>query len=403
MKNRNFVIAILLPLACGAFWTRHACAQANPASAPIRYHFGDDSDGELGLAGPTFDDSTWPVAAGPLLPAPPNDSDGMVWLRYRVAVPPDQGPLAVRLGRDNGRCSPGEFWVNGVHVGSQGRFPPKPFAASTCLTGVFDIPGGVVTPGQTAVIAWRGWLFPIWRSRIDFSPPVLFPVGIGSRELEHSQESDARARGRLSSQIDVFLWVLESLVAVVLLILWRRARAGASLFWFPVFVLTWCAYGSSTYFWPVGSNYIGYWLDLCAFWAIVNIARFEFMKAVLDIPRWAVRVFEGIGILWPAGLFLSALAVAPLPALGFTEAGLYVVTGISFLGQIAIAAWAWWRGPRESRGLAITLLCAGVAYFLVDDQNILPSVRIGGCEAQTDNLATALVTAAMCYQLLGRL
>ena len=367
--------------------------------APIRYHFGDDPK----WADPAFDDSAWPVATGQLIPTPPPASDGMVWLRYQVAVPPDRSPLAVRLDRDKGACSPGEFWLNGVHVGSQGRFPPQPFATERCVTGVFEMPGGVVVPGGTAVVSWRGWISPIWRSRIDFTPPVLFPVSIGSRVLALSQESDGRARAQLALQIDAFLWILEALIALVLLVIWRRARAGASLFWFSVFALSWCGMGSWNVLRPVGLSYIVYWLVSSAFWAVVNISLFEFIKAALHSPRWAVRVLEGIGILWPVLLFLPALVLAPIPALGFIVVTLYLLVGITFLGQIALAAWAWWRGPRETRGLAITLFCAGVAYLLVDNLGVLTRVRIGSYEAQTDNLATALVIAAMCYQLLGRL
>lgn len=80
----------------------------------------------------------------------PSASAGMVWLRYHVAVPPDRSPLAVRLDRDKGACSLGVFWLNGVHVGSQGRFPPQPFATERCVTGVFEMPGGVVVPGGAA-------------------------------------------------------------------------------------------------------------------------------------------------------------------------------------------------------------------------------------------------------------
>ncbi len=371
--------------------------------APVRYHFGDDPDGKLGWASPNFDDSAWPVATGPLIPTPPPASDGMVWLRYHVSVPPDRSPLAVRLDRDKGACSPGEFWVNGVHVGSQGRFPPQPFATERCVTDVFEIPGGVVTPGGTAVISWRGWISPIWRWMIDFTPPVLFPVSIGSRALALSQESDGRARAQLALQIDVFLWILEALIALVLLVIWRRVRAGASLFWFPVFALSWCGMGSWNTIRPVGLSYIVFWLVSSAFWVVVNISLFEFIKATLHAPRWAVRVLEGIGILWPVMLFLPALALAPVPAEGFILVAMSLLAGITFLGLIALAAWAWWRGPRETRGLAITLFCAGVAYLLVDNLDLLTRVRIGSYEAQTDNLATALVIAAMCYQLLGRL
>jgi phosphoserine phosphatase RsbU/P len=327
----------------------------------------------------------------------------MVWLRFHVLVPPDRSPLAVRLDRDQGACSPGEFWVNGIHLGTQGRFPPNPFTTERCATGVFDIPPGVVAPGETAVVSWRGWLSPIWRSRIDFTPPVLFPVTIGSRTLELSRESDARARTELALRFDVFLWSVEALIAFLLLVIWRRTKAGGSLFWFAMFALSWSAMGYWNALRPIGLSYISFWLVSSLFWAIVNVSLFEFIRTVLHPPLRAVRTLEGIGILWPVLLFLPALATTSISGLGLLVVVLYLLTGITFLGIIALATWAWWRGPADTRGLAITLFCAGVAYMLVDNIGIITRVRIGIVQVQPDNLATALVTAAMCYQLLVRL
>ena len=376
-------------------------AQQQPAepAAQARYQFGDNPN----WASPAFDDSAWPEASGQLIPRPPPASDGMVWLRLHVAVPPDRSPLAVRLDRDPGACSPGELWVNGVHVGSQGHFPPHPFASERCATGVFDIPAGVVAPGGVAVVSWRGWLSPIWRSRVDFTPPLLFSVSIGSRTLELSRESDDRAHAELALGFDAFLWSLEALIAFLLLVIWWRAGAGGSLFWFALFALSWSAMGSWNALRPIELSYVVFWLVSSAFWAIVNVSLFEFIRTALHSPPWAVRTLEGIGILWPVLLFLPALAIRPIPGLGLLVVVLYLLTGITFLGVIALATWGWWRGPRDTRGLAITLFCAGVAYMLVDNLGVITRVRIGNIKVQPDNLATALVTAAMCYQLLVRL
>jgi len=392
-------LLILLATVSTSSLVRICTAQPAAPGTEARYQFGDNPQ----WADPSFDDSTWPVASGSLIPWPPTDSDGMVWLRFHVVVPPDRSPLTVHLDRDKGACSPGEFWVNGFHVGSQGRFPPEPFATERCVTGVFDIPAAAVVPGGVAVVSWRGWLSPIWRSRIDFTPPLLFSVSIGSRALELSRQSDTRAHAALDLQLDAFLWCLEALIAFLLLVLWRRARTGTSLLWFAIFVLSWSAMGCWNSVRPIGMSYIVFWLISSAFWAIVNVSLYEFIRASLQSPLWAVRTLEGIGILWPVLLFLPALAIRSIPALSFLIVALYLLTGIVFLGVIGLAVWAWWRGPRETRGLAVSLLCAGVAYMLVDNVGVITRVRVGRIEVQPDNLATALVTAAMCYQLLIRL
>ncbi len=154
---------------------------------------------------------------------------------------------------------------------------------------------------------------------------------------------------------------------------------------------------------PIGLSYVVFWLVSCAFWAIVNVSLFELIKTALHSPTWAVRTLEGIGILWPILLSLPALAISSIPGLGLLVVVLYLLTGITFLGVIALASWAWWRGQRDTRGLAITLFCAGVAYMLVDNLDLISRLRIGNFEVQPDNLATALVTGAMCYQLLIKL
>ena len=58
------------------------------AQAQIRYKFGDDKK----WADLSFDDSAWPVGRHHHFPISYYDSDGMVWLRYRVIVPRDASP-----------------------------------------------------------------------------------------------------------------------------------------------------------------------------------------------------------------------------------------------------------------------------------------------------------------------
>jgi hypothetical protein len=119
----------------------------------IRYQHGDDPQ----WADPKFDDSSWQQASPGKFPIPSTEgSRGMVWLRFRVAVPPDQSPLAIRLARENGTCTPGELWVNGILAGTQGRLPPRPQTRKICETNVFDVSKLAAPPGETVVVAWRG-------------------------------------------------------------------------------------------------------------------------------------------------------------------------------------------------------------------------------------------------------
>ncbi|MBV9036719.1 MAG: hypothetical protein JO182_19675 [Acidobacteriaceae bacterium] len=69
-----------------------------PAPAPVaepivRYHIGDDRR----WADPNWDDSAWAVAHNGKWPVPPFYSDGVVWVRYHLPVPPGTiGVLGLR-------------------------------------------------------------------------------------------------------------------------------------------------------------------------------------------------------------------------------------------------------------------------------------------------------------------
>ena len=107
-----------------------ARAQQTQPPAEIRYHFGDDPDGPLGWASPTFDDSSWPVAKDGQWPLPPLDSSGFIWLRYHIPIRADaSGPLAVRSWRAGPGLAGifvGNIYAGGLLVGRQSSFPPHP-------------------------------------------------------------------------------------------------------------------------------------------------------------------------------------------------------------------------------------------------------------------------------------
>lgn len=387
MKRLLFAI-LLLPLA---------------VDAQVRYQFGDDPR----WADPQFDDTSWPVADSGRFPLPRgNNTSGMVWLRYRTAIPPDQSPLAVRLGREGGACTPGEFWVNGVPIGSQGRFPPQPLTRKVCETNVFVVPAGVMLPGETAVVAWRGWVAPIFTSGIDYAPPVLFGIEIGPRDLVRSKENGIRARERLALVPDLILNLLQLLVALSVLVIWWRTRT-QTLLWFAAFTLAWSVmgillFGVNT---TPGTPHLLYWAITWSGWLAFDLALIQFMKCASEAPRWAVFTLRALCICWCTIPFLPALLVADSPAIPL---GLALNTSLTcgmvlFLGQMALAGWMLWRGQREARGLAITLFLAGLAYLLVDNLGILTFLHLGDLVLASDNLLTTSVLVAMCYLLLSRL
>jgi hypothetical protein len=128
---------------------------------------GDDPEGKLGWAKPDFDDSAWPVAADGKWPMPALKSDGFLWVRVRIPVPPSArvpqlAPPAILVTGSTGPeilqyAAADETYVNGVLAGRRGSVPPR---AELVLTGhdvVFDLPSELVQPANTALVAYRAW------------------------------------------------------------------------------------------------------------------------------------------------------------------------------------------------------------------------------------------------------
>jgi hypothetical protein len=61
-------------------------AQQGQPFTPVRYHLGDDAH----WADPNLDDSSWSVAPDGRVPEPSADTNGFVWSRVRVVVPPSE-------------------------------------------------------------------------------------------------------------------------------------------------------------------------------------------------------------------------------------------------------------------------------------------------------------------------
>jgi hypothetical protein len=131
------------------------------ANQSVRYHYGDDSS----WADPGFDDSTWPVAQQQRWPQPAYNSDGFVWVRFRVPVRSDiAGPLAIRVGNPPTVLIADEVFVNGTSVGTVGKLPPRAWVNCLPQDAIFDLPAGLAQPGTIASVVLRLWYPPFARS-----------------------------------------------------------------------------------------------------------------------------------------------------------------------------------------------------------------------------------------------
>ena len=174
-------LLVLSTILCAGLGAASCGAQQGEVAPVVRYHFGDDPDGRLGWAKPDFDDSSWPVARDGDVPAPAYYSDGMVWVRVRVAAPKESsGPLA--FASLDALHGPGvqQFFVNGVSVGQDGSFSPALAPRVDPRRLIYELPAGLVQPGSSAVAALRGWsLLPDrGTGRIDH-----FAFAIGSAQI----------------------------------------------------------------------------------------------------------------------------------------------------------------------------------------------------------------------------
>jgi hypothetical protein len=159
-------LALVFLVVIGVIAPQRLCAQSALAPQPvIRYHYGDNP----AWASPSFDDKSWPVAAGAQIPQAPFHSDGYLWVRVRIPVAPD---LAVPLGIQSSAplSGPGvqQIFVNGVPAGQFGVFPPHASERLAPRSLTYPIPAGAAVPGTTAVVAIRCWSSPI--DRIAYGP-----------------------------------------------------------------------------------------------------------------------------------------------------------------------------------------------------------------------------------------
>jgi hypothetical protein len=218
-------------LALSLLWLTVAAHGAAGAESTIRYHYGDDSR----WADPAYDDSAWPIAAEGRVPQPPFASDGFVWIRARVAVPGVvPGPLTLRSGASRSGPDVQQFFIEGAAVGDFGQFPPNATARMLPQQVAIDLPSTIAKPGQTLMIALRGWNRPADRSPRG---PIIAEFSVDASALQHAVVQQTRAE-TLLRYAPVFAMdaVLELLgIGILVLGLWSRRR---DLFLYALWLVT---------------------------------------------------------------------------------------------------------------------------------------------------------------------
>ncbi len=228
MPRRALFVLLLLAVSPA---TSRLSAQIPSAPVVVRYHYGDNSV----WADPGFDDSLWEMAKDSSWPTPGFHSNGVVWLRIHLAVPPATEPLALALNYG----SPFNFdfgpqvnasqqiFAGGIFLGQQGRFPPHAESRLLPAAQVFDLPSAPTGSPRELVVALRLWY-----------PPAARIGSSGSRiALAAGPSVLLRSRQRANRLADLLSWIpgiavnaLLGMLGLGLLIFWYWSRR-SELFW----------------------------------------------------------------------------------------------------------------------------------------------------------------------------
>ncbi len=345
-----------------------AAQQAQPES-PVHYHFGDDPNGKLGWADPTYDDSAWPLAQDGRWPIPPIYSDGFVWVRVRVPVPSDAaGQLAIRSERplvlDSGVTAVAdELFVNGVKVGRQGSLPPHAQPSLYGWDEVFNLPAGVAAPGASAVVAFRVWC-----------PPYLQLIGgsgSGRFTIDETRNLNLARRANIAASLvanepDVALSALIFLLAVGLLVVWRWSR-GRELLLCSLMLISLSLFSlwrDPSVFESTAVSWRTYQLIYFAIQTLAQAVAIEFVWAVhgLRAPRLK-RLNQLALLIFNLTDLIIYLSMAPSEILTWSIRMSLPALLLFILIQIGVNVWAL-IFRRSNRLIAIALISTPVSILL---------------------------------------
>ncbi len=253
---RSALRSLAMVLCCCAPMAVAAQAVPSGLQPAVHYHFGDDAQGRLGWAGSNLNDHAWPVAQQGHWPAPPYDSDGFVWVRFRIPVRGDTSePLAIRVSNPRSVLMADEVFVNGASVGTVGELPPEAWVNCIPQDAIFDVPRGLAPPGTIASVALRLWYPPFSRSHVPNASlgfdQLAISIGRGSevaqsaafafdqRRTLHADEEVDQTRALLRNLPGLILNGLILLIGCTVLLLARSSKSrdlrlyGAMLATFP--------------------------------------------------------------------------------------------------------------------------------------------------------------------------
>lgn len=322
--------------------------------AQVRYHFGDDPR----WAASDFDDSAWPVVENDSLPAPPKQGDGFLWVRQRMSAPAGDAALWLRLKQQTLLPNfPVELRVDGAYVGSSGRLPPDAYMDSSVYEKVYDLPAGGEAGVRSVLVARRIWV----PSSLRGETVSLPKIEVGSRDGMRLAALRARDAALQAYLLVVLPQVLQVIVGIGLLVVWRRIKGNAEVFWFAVLSMSWGAWDILWYltaFFLPQLSFHHYKAIEALLSGLTWVALWCFTWAILLIPiQWPKYLLLGVDCVLNFGIDFFAATTGQTEWLDFTvvywlDKWFYLAAGGITLGLVL------WRKPRglEQRWIAFALV-----------------------------------------------
>ena len=293
-----------------------------------RFHPGDDPDGKLGWADPSFDDSHWPLinsyesSTRQGYPA----FSGYSWYRFRIATPDTGEPVDLLLaGIANGY----QVYANGRLIGSAGSTVPTLDPILVAPPTTFRLPESG-NGAQFTQIALRVWTY----------QPLAFWIGAGSLQTGNAAGDPKLLSERIQSYRSQWLLLFVNeyagalfagLVGLAILALFLLRLNEKEYLWFSILLLSQCFNAA----FHIAMN-----LDLLPFplWYLLSVVL-EATGVIAALVFFSIVLGRRRTPLWWAVLLLAATSPLAAALVYFGWAGVGV--GFTLEAACILPAYAW--------------------------------------------------------------
>jgi hypothetical protein len=321
-------------------------------TGPWRFQTGDDP----AWSSPAFDDSGWS-----LLRADKGWSEqgypgysGTAWYRIQVAIPAQDGPLALYIPNVDVSC---QVFANGRLIGQKGSLPPHPHW-TTQARMVYPIPDDAARDGRL-LLAVRVWLDPAFSNVLHGGLNPAPRIGEAKAIAQWRQFQDRQVYWENSlNLIELFANSIGALACIFLFVLRREER---EYLWYGIYLLTWAilnAFSLHSAFRPA-PYYAWQLLNGClfgfGFYAIIEFYVILFRQA----RGWlyAAAVLSSVA----CGSLDAFIGFRPLPSV-LTAYMLAILITYSCAATILFRAW---KESNRDAGIILLAVSIGVAELLI--------------------------------------